>query len=95
MSVDTDKYIHHLDDVCCEYNMSAFDIYNILISKNDEDFPLSFETIKYQVLKDVPSQILKNIFTYEELQNIFADANVKKIKNKETRKFINTLIFTH
>ena len=95
MSVDTDKYIHHLDDVCCEYNMSAFDIYNILISKNDEDFPLSFETIKYQVLKDVPSQILKNIFTYEELQNIFADTNVKKIKNKETRKFINTLIFTH
>jgi len=56
---------------------------------------LSFETIKYQVLKDVPSQILKNIFTYEELKNIFAHTNVKKIKNKETRKFINTLIFTH
>jgi len=95
MSVDKDKYIHHLDDVCCEYNMSASDIYNILISKNDEDFPLSFDTIKYQVLKDVPSQILKNIFTYEELKNIFADTNVKKIKNKETRKFIDTLIFTH
>jgi len=95
VSVDTDKYIHHLDDVCCDYNMRALEIYNILISKNDEDFPLSFETIKYQVLKDVPSQILKNIFTYEELQNIFADTNVKKIKNKETRKFINTLIFTH
>ena len=92
MSVEKDKYIHHLDDVCSDYNMSAFDIYNILISKNDEDFPLSFNTIKYQVLKDVPSHILKNIFTHEELKSIFADTNVKKIKNKETKKFINTLI---
>jgi len=95
VSVNKDKYIHHLDDVCCEYNMSAIEIYNILISKNDEDFPLSFEMIKYQVLKDVPSQILKNIFTNEELQNIFSDTNVKKIKNQETRKFISTLNLTH
>ena len=95
MSVDKDKYIHHLDKVCCDYNMSAFDIYNILINKNDEDFPLSFETIKYQVLKDVSCDVLKNIFTPEELKSIFADTNVKKIKNKETRKFLSTLIHAH
>ena len=71
--------------------MSASDVYNILISKNDEDFPLSFETVKYKVLKDVSSDILKNIFTLEELKSIFSDTNVKKIRNPETRKFINTL----
>ena len=85
MSVDKDKYIHHLDDVCSDYNMSAFDIYDILISKNDEDFPLSFDTIKYQVLKDVPSHILKNIFTSEELKKIFSDTNVKKLKIKKQK----------
>ena len=91
VSVDKNKYMHHLDKVCCDYNMSASDIYNILISKNDENFPLAFETIKYKVLKDVHSDILKNIFTLEELKSIFSDTNVKKIKNKETKKFINTL----
>ena len=95
MKVDINEYIHHLEKVCSDYCLSASDVYNILISKNDEDFPLSFDTIKYQVLKDVPSQILRKIFTYVELENIFADINVKKIKNKETRKFINTLIFAH
>ena len=91
MQVVTNKYMHHLEKVCWDYNMSASDVYNILISKNDEDFPLAFETLKYKVLKDVPSHILKNIFTLEELKSIFQDTNVKKIKNPETRKFINTL----
>ncbi len=91
MEVVTNKYMHHLEKVCWDYNMSASDVYTILISKNDEDFPLAFETIKYKVLKDVPSDILKNIFTLEELKSIFSDTNIKKIKNPETRKFINTL----
>jgi len=92
MKVDKNEHMHHLDKVCCDYNMSASDIYNILINKNDEDFPLTFETVKYKVLKDVPSPILKDIFTPKELKRIFSDINVKKIKNKETKKFINTLI---
>ena len=92
VSVDSNKHIHHLDKVCSQYNMSASNVYNMLISKNDEEFPLSFETVKYQVLKDVPSDMLKNIFTLEELKSIFEDTNVKKIKNKETRKFINATL---
>ena len=91
MQVDTNEYMHHLEKVCCDYNMSASDVYNILISKNDEDFPLAFETLKYKVLKDVPSDILKNIFTLEELKSIFWNTNVKKIKNPQTRKFIKAL----
>ena len=91
MKIDTNKYIHHLDKVCCDYNMSASDIYTVLVSKNDDDFPLEFETIKYKVLKDVPSHILKSIFTLEELKSIFTDTNLKKIKNEETKKFVRTL----
>jgi hypothetical protein len=84
--------IHYLDKVCSDYCMSASDVYNILISKNDDDFPLSFEIVKYKVLNDVSSDILKNIFTLEELKSIFSDTKLKKIKNPQTRKFINSLI---
>jgi len=84
--------MHHLNEVCSDYNMSASDVYSTLLSKNDEDFPLSFETIKYKVIKDVPIDILKSIFTYEELKTIFIDTNMKKIKDKETRKFLSSLV---
>ena len=85
------KNLYHLEKVCSDYCMSSSDVYNILISKKDDDFPLSFDTVKYKVLKDVPSDILQNIFTKEELKSIFSDTNIKKIKNKETRKLINSL----
>lgn len=85
------KYVHHLENVCSDYCMSDSDVYNILISKDDSDFPLSFEIVKDKVLKDVPSNILKNIFTLVELKSIFSDTNIKKIKNAETRKFIDSL----
>ena len=92
MKTKTNKHIHHLEKVCSDYCMSASDVYNILISKNDADFPLSFETVKHKVLKDISSDVLKNIFTIEEMKNIFSDTNLKKIKNSQTRKFITSLI---
>lgn len=91
MKVIENKYIYHLEKICSDYCMSALDVYNILISKNDSDFPLSFETVKYKVLKDVHSDILKSIFTLEELKNIFSDINLKKVKNPQTRKLIKSL----
>ena len=92
MEVITNEYIYYLDKVCSDYCMSALDVYNILISKKDDDFPLSIETVKYKVLKDVPSDILKKIFTLDELKDIFSETNIKKIKDPQTRKFISTLI---
>lgn len=83
--------MQRLEKVCSDYCMSASDVYNILISKNDSDFPLSFETVKYKVLKDIPADVLKSIFTLDELKSIFSDVNLKKIKNQETRKLINAL----
>ena len=53
---------------------------------NDGDFPLSFDTVKYMVLKDVSSDKLKMIFSHEELKSIFSNINLKKIKNAEIKK---------
>jgi len=81
----------HLDEVCSDYNMSASDIYNILISRKDEEVPLTFETIRHMVLKEIPSPVLRDIFTPIELKSIFSDTNIKKIKDKETKKFLNSI----
>ena len=62
MQTNKNEYIHHLENICSDYNMNASDVYNILISKNDSEFPLSFKTVKDKVLKDVPLDILKKIF---------------------------------
>jgi len=90
MENSTNEYIYHLENICSDYCMNASDVYDILKSKNDAEFPLSFEVVKYKVLKDIPSDILKNIFTHEELKSIFSNTNMKKIKNPQTRKFIST-----
>jgi len=87
----TNEYIHHLDTICSEYCMSGSEVYNILVSKEDEKFPLSYETIKYMVLKDVPSKIIKKLFTLIELKSILEDTNMRKIKNPDMRKFINSI----
>jgi len=91
MNEEINKYIHHLDKVCREYCMSGSEVYNILISKNDEKFPLTYEIVKYMVLKDISSENLKKIFTLAELKSILADTNMRKIKNPDTRKFINSI----
>jgi len=70
----------HLEKVCADYCLSASDVYTILLSRNDEDFPLSFDTVRNKVLKDVSIDILKEIFTQEELKNIFHDIISKKLK---------------
>ena len=71
--------------------MNGTEVYDILTSKNDDRFPLSYETIKYMVLKEISSEILKKIFSQVELKNIFEDVNLRKIKDYETKKFINSL----
>jgi len=86
-----DEYLHYLEKVCSDYCLSGTDVYNILISKNDERFPLSFETIKYMVLKNISIEIIRKIFTHEELKSILENTNMRKIKNVETRNFINTI----
>lgn len=90
MHVNSKEYLHHLDKVCSDYSMNAFDVYKVLMSKEDDLFPLSFEIVKYKVLKDIACDTLKYIFTLEELKSIFSNTNVKKIKNPQTRKFIQT-----
>ena len=91
MKSTTIKHLHKHEKIASGYSMNASDVYNLLLSKNDADFPLSFETVKYKVLKDIPCDILQSIFTLEELKSIFRDTNIKKVKNPQTRKLINSL----
>ncbi len=91
MQINKNEHIHNLEKIASDYSMTASDTYNLLLSKNDADFPLSFEIVKYKVLKDIPCDILQSIFTLEELKNIFRDTNIKKVKNPQTRKLIISL----
>jgi len=75
----------------CRLLFKCFGCLYYLLSRNDEDFPLSFDTVRNKVLKDVSIDILKEIFTQEELKNIFHDINIKKIKNPQIRKFISSI----
>lgn len=82
--------INHLKNVASDYCMDASDVYNILLSKDDEDFPLSFETLRTKVLKDISSEQLQEIFTNDQLKDIFLGINIKKIKNEQIRKLITS-----
>lgn len=83
--------IHPLEKVCADYCMSGFEVYEVLLSKEDTDFPLSFESIRDMVLKSITAEVLEGIFTFEELKRIFSHVNVKKIKNEQTRKWLKAL----
>ncbi len=91
MQINKNEQLYPLEKIASDYSMSASDTYNLLLSKNDADFPLSFETVKYKVLKDIPCDILQSIFTLEELKSIFRDTNIKKVKNPQIRKLIISL----
>lgn len=91
MKNKTNEQLHHLEKVASDYCMSGLDVYDVLLTKNDDAFPLSFDTLRKKVIKDVPAYILEDIFTHEELKTIFIDINIKKIKNEQLRKLINTL----
>jgi len=83
-----DENLHHLGKICREYCMDGSEVYGVLISRDDEKFPLSYETIKYMVLKNISLEIMKKIFTQEELKNIAQDTNIKKnIYNRRVKKY--------
>jgi len=83
------EHISYLDKVCKEYCISGLEVYTILITKDDTRFPLSYETIKYMVLKSISCEILIKLFTKDELKSILENTNMRKIKNPEMRKFIS------
>jgi uncharacterized protein (DUF433 family) len=81
------KNIECLEAVCWDYDINANDVYNILKTKNDENFPISFDVLRKKVLKYVSIAKLQEIFTLEELKDIFSGINPNTIRNPETRDF--------
>ena len=81
------KNIEFLEAVCWDYNINANDVYTILKTKKDDDFPISFDVLRKKVLKYISIDNLQKIFTLEELKDIFSGINPNTIRNPETRDF--------
>ena len=81
------KNIECLEAVCWDYIINASDVYTILKTKKDDDFPISFDVLRKKVLKYVSIIKLQEIFTLEELKDIFSGINPNTIRNPETRDF--------
>ena len=82
-----EKPIECLEALCWDYNINANDVYTILKTKKDDDFPISFDVLRKKVLKYVSIIKLQEIFTLEELKDIFSGINPNTIRNPETRDF--------
>ncbi|WP_428024908.1 hypothetical protein [Arcobacter sp.] len=83
--------ISALSAICWDYDIDATSVYKILTTKNDVDSPVSYDTLRYKILKYLPVDDLKKAFSMEEIKNIFSDINVKRIRNSKTKYFIETL----
>jgi hypothetical protein len=77
--------------VCWDYEIKAVDVYNILRTKDDKDFPISYDVLRKKVLKYISVEKLKNVFTDEQLKELFADISLKTIRNPEKKDFIKEL----
>ena len=77
--------------VCWDYEINAVDVFNILRTKDDEDFPISYDVLRKKVLKYVSVDNLKNVFNQEQLIEIFSDISLRTIRNPDTKIFIKEL----
>ncbi|MCT7562036.1 hypothetical protein [Aliarcobacter butzleri] len=77
--------------VCWDYEINAVDVFNILRTKDDKDFPISYDVLRKKVLKYVSVDNLKKVFTDEQLIELFADISLTTIRNSDTKIFIKEL----
>ncbi len=77
--------------VCFDYEIKAVDVYNILRTKDDTDFPISFDVLRKKVLKYISVDNLKKVFTDEQLIEIFSDTSLRTIRNPDTKIFLKEL----
>lgn len=77
--------------VCWDYEIRAVDVFNILRTKDDKDFPISYDVLRKKVLKYVSVENLKNAFNEEQLKEIFGDIDLRTIRNPEKKIFIKEI----
>ena len=85
------KNIEIFEVLCWDYDINANDVYTILKTKKDDDFPISFDVLRKKVLKYVSINKLQEIFTLEELKDIFSGINPYTIRNPDTRYFLRKI----
>ena len=86
-----EKPIKYFEVVCWDYEINAKDVYNILKTKNDKDFPISFDVLRKKVLKYIPITKLREIFSTNEMIEIFSGINSNTLRNPLTKEYITAL----
>ena len=86
-----EKPIKYLDAVCWDYEINAKDVYYILTTKEHKNYPISFDTLRKKVLKYVSIPKLQEIFSTDDMKEIFAGINPNTLRNPLTKEYITAL----
>jgi len=86
------KNIEILNSVCWDYDINAEDVFKILSTKDDSNYPITFDEIRYKVLRYISFDKLQLIFTNSELKDIFQGIKLFKIRNNTNRSCIQSLL---
>ena len=86
-----EKPIEYLNAVCWDYEINAKDVYYILTTKEHKNYPISFDTLRKKVLKYVSIPKLREIFSTDDMKEIFAGINPNTLRNPLTKEYITAL----
>ena len=86
-----EKPIEYLNAVCWDYEINAKDVYYILTTKEHKNYPISFDTLRKKVLKYVSVPKLREIFSTNEMIEIFSGINPNTLRNPLTKEYITAL----
>ena len=86
-----EKPIEYLNAVCWDYEINAKDVYYILTTKEHKNYPISFDTLRKKVLKYVSIPKLQEIFSTDDMKEIFAGINPNTLRNPLTKEYITAL----
>jgi hypothetical protein len=86
-----EKPIEYLDAVCWDYEINAKDVYYILTTKEHKNYPISFDVLRKKVLKYISVPKLREIFSTNEMIEIFSGINPNTLRNPLTKEYITAL----
>ena len=89
--INDENLIEYLNAVCWDCEINAKDVYYILTTKEHKNYPISFDTLRKKVLKYVSIPKLQEIFSTDDMKEIFAGINPNTLRNPLTKEYITAL----
>ena len=80
--ITKDEYLKMLDGVIKTTNLTT---------KEHKNYPISFDTLRKKVLKYVSIPKLQEIFSTDDMKEIFAGINPNTLRNPLTKEYITAL----